>query len=242
MNEPNKKITEWAGEMIRSFPHNWSHDKGSTPAMFAERLLKAPTDWKAWAEKNFPGHDETGVFRHLEKEVEELRTALMNYDGSTSRAENAPEMFRDLVQRDRQAVKFEAADVAILALRIIQAVGGDPFEVLLQKWEIVSKREYVNGVRKVEPNNSSTDDREMIDRQSTDGRFFIVWNVGVGFYLASNKEDGGLRHWTTNKEFAETFEEHEARNLLDFGEVLDENGKLYAIKDVGAIILKAVTR
>ena len=95
---------------------------------------------------------------------------------------------------------------------------------------------------KVEPNKLSTDDRPMIDRQSEDGRVFIVWNVGVGFYLASNKEDGGLRHWTANKEFAETFSRDEAQNLLDFGEVLDEAGKLYKIKDIGAIILGAVGR
>ena len=95
---------------------------------------------------------------------------------------------------------------------------------------------------KVELRNVSDDHHEIIERSSDDGRYVVVWNVGPGFYLASNKEDFGLRHWTSNPKYAETFEKHEAQNLLDFGEVIDEKGKLYKIKDVGAIILKAVTR
>lgn len=198
-----KTLSQWAGENLRFSPHSWSHERGTNAISFAIKVLTAPAAWYDWARKNFPDGDENSAFSHLEKEVEELRVALMNYRGSSERAEHFGGI-EELVGRDRKAVQDEAADVAILAMRVIQLVGADPYEAILSKWEIVSKRVYVDGVRKVEPSLETTDHQEIIKPS----RYVITLDE---LFLAETEYKF---HWTKAVEYAFLFDSRETAEIF----------------------------
>lgn len=114
---------------------------------WAEQVLSIPELGWALASKNFPGQTAIDVFHHLESEIVELRDALTHYYKAIQTNLKDPKLAPMDVEQARIDTLYECADVMLLCQRICQHLDADPNQIMLDKFRIVQKYRYSEGVR-----------------------------------------------------------------------------------------------
>jgi NTP pyrophosphatase (non-canonical NTP hydrolase) len=179
----------------------------------------------AWAKSTFREADlePSSIHRRLVGEVGEVGRAISEYEAPWSDldGEFSPENAERIGRFRRFDLLDEIGDVMILAIRLAQAMGADPLQVLDDKWGIVRERVY----RYLEPGSGSEDDRWIIRRSTKDH----IIRCGE-FYIAASPD--GF-HFTKGKRFAFGFAfEDDARTFISGSRMMDQNGTIIPVRDI----------
>lgn len=230
--------SDWASERVRSWPNMWQHGMGS-PAIIAENALGLAADMEAWARREFPGQQADEIPELIRKEVAELEAAIqtlrfMKEAPNSPSAETAAYALGLTLLANGEARK-EAADVAIFAMRAILLLGGDPLEVIWEKWQEVRTRTY----RKVQPETLA----DALPEQSTGNAEEIAWYVITwGEAYLSDELDGGVGHWTKSRDHA--LAKRDFREMMEVFEriVIIGDGPPERLVDLPGAALRGFTR
>lgn len=201
-----------------------------------EQIVQEVADWSA---TTFPDDLLEDMMRKLDEEHGELHEAVATYVGPWSDLDGPfhPARACQIGDVRRHDLLDEIADNVFVLVRLASALGADFREVLQNKWDIVRARDYSGQVKF---KHASNDHPPMNERSSDDERTFVIaWPSGPGFYLALGE---GVFHWVAGIRRAARFTEDEARAMLDDGTMVDEQGQLYKVRDVGAIALNTEGR
>ncbi|MEQ1761598.1 MAG: hypothetical protein ABL984_00500 [Pyrinomonadaceae bacterium] len=194
-----------------------------------------------WSEATFPDDGLEPMLTKLDEEFKELSEAISAYLGPWSDLDGPfyPENATRIGDSRRLDILNEIADNVFVLVRMAHYLGADFREILENKWNVVRVRDYS---RKLEPKKLSGDKRTIIERSSSDKKFVIFWDVGVGFYLVAgdpSPEGLSLPHWTSKNEgYATKFDEAEAVEWLRSGRMIGPDGEVYNLSSVALKVLE----